>query len=62
MNDRAEVSQELDRLITVGHQDSSLRRALRGKFPDLTDAELRASFETVNANRAARAKPAADAE
>ena len=46
-----EISQELDRLITQGHQDSSLLPALQKKFPDVTQAEVEAGFDKVIADR-----------
>jgi hypothetical protein len=51
MTDSAEVAQELDRLITQGHQDSSLLPALQKKFPDVTQAEVEAGFDKVIADR-----------
>jgi hypothetical protein len=51
MTDSSEVSRELDRLITLGHQDASLLTALQRKFPDLTQAELEAGFDKVSADR-----------
>ncbi len=56
MAEDAEVSKELDRLITLGHQDTSLLAALQRKFPDLTQAELEAGFDRVVAERSLRAK------
>jgi len=52
-----EVSRELDRLITLGHQDASLLTALQRKFPDLTQAELEAGFEKVIVDRGLRPDP-----
>lgn len=57
MTDCSEVSRELDRLITLGHQDSSLFTALQRKFPDLTQAELEAGFEKVIVDRGLRPDP-----
>jgi hypothetical protein len=57
MTDSSEVSRELDRLITLGHQDSSLLIALQRKFPDLTQVELEAGFEKVVADRGLKADP-----
>jgi hypothetical protein len=57
MTDCSEVSRELDRLITLGHQDSSLLTALQRKFPDLTQAELEAGFEKVIVDRGLRPDP-----
>lgn len=51
MTECLEVSRELDRLITLGHQDASLLTALRRKFPGLTQAVLEAAFDRVIANR-----------
>lgn len=45
------VSSELDRLITLGHQDANLVTALQRKFPDLTEAELDAGFAKVISDR-----------
>jgi len=45
------VSSELDRLITLGHQDANLVTALQRKFPDLTEAELKAGFAKVISDR-----------
>ena len=53
-----EVSRELDRLITLGHQDASLLTAMQRKFPDLTQAELEAGFEKVNVDRGLTPAPA----
>ena len=58
MKDLAEVSQELERLITLGHQDTSLITALQRKFPGITDAEVQASFDAVKANRVVKTEPA----
>ncbi len=55
MTQSSKVSDELDRLITLGHQDLSLLTALQRKFPDLTEAEFEAGFEKVRADR--RLKP-----
>ena len=52
-----EVSRELDRLITLGHQDASLLTAMQRKFPDLTQAELEAGFEKVIVDRGLRPDP-----
>ena len=52
-----EISQELDRLITQGHQDSSLLPALQKKFPDVTQAEVEAGFEKVIADRGLKGEP-----
>lgn len=57
MTDRAEVSQEFDRLITQGHQDSSLLIALQRKFPGITQAEFEAGLDKVIEDRRLRAKP-----
>ncbi|MBN8911143.1 MAG: hypothetical protein J0H65_03620 [Rhizobiales bacterium] len=51
MTECLEVSRELDRLITLGHQDASLLTALRRKFPGLTQADLEAAFDRVIADR-----------
>jgi hypothetical protein len=56
MTDTAEISQELDRLITQGHQDSSLLPALQKKFPGVTQAEVEAGFDKVIADRGLSAK------
>jgi hypothetical protein len=56
MTDPAEVSQELDRLITQGHQDSSLLPALQKKFPGVTQAEVEAGFDKVIADRGLKLK------
>lgn len=57
MTDCSDVSFELDRLITLGHQDSSLLTALQRKFPDLTQAELEAGFAKVIADRGLKPDP-----
>ena len=57
MADSAEVSQELDRLITQGHQDASLLPALQKKFPDITQAEVEAGFAKVIADRGLKVGP-----
>lgn len=51
MTECLEVSRELDRLITLGHQDASLLTALRRKFPGLTQADLEAAFDRVITDR-----------
>jgi hypothetical protein len=56
MIDGAVVSQELDRLITQGHQDSSLRTALQRLFPDITQAEIEAGLDRVTADRSLKQK------
>jgi hypothetical protein len=56
MIDGAVVSQELDRLITQGHQDSSLRTALQRMFPDITQAEIEAGLDRVTADRSLKLK------
>ena len=57
MADTAEVSQELDRLITQGHQDASLLPALQKKFPGITQAEVEAGFAKVIADRGLKVEP-----
>jgi hypothetical protein len=57
MIEPSEISRELDRLITLGHQDASLWTALQRKFPDLTDAELEDGFARVKANRSMNTHP-----
>lgn len=52
----AELSKELDRLITQGHQDSSLLTALQKKFPDVTQAEIEAGLTEITADRTLRVK------
>ena len=56
MIDGAVVSQELDRLITQGHQASSLRTALQRMFPDITLAEIEAGLDQVAADRSLKQK------
>jgi hypothetical protein len=56
MTDTAEISQELDRLITQGHQDSSLLPALQKKFPGITQAEVEAGFDKVIEDRGLKLK------
>jgi hypothetical protein len=56
MIDGAVVSRELDRLITQGHQDSSLRTALQRMFPDITLAEIEAGLDQVAADRSLKQK------
>jgi hypothetical protein len=53
MTDCAELSKELDRLITQGHQDSSLKTAVLRKFPDVTQIEIEAGLDKVAADRLA---------
>ncbi len=57
MTDFGELSRELDRLITLGHQDASLLTALRRKFPELTQTELEAGFDKVIADRGLKPVP-----
>jgi hypothetical protein len=54
--DHAELSEELDRLITQGHQDSSLLTALQRKFPDVTQPEIEAALTGITEARKFRAK------
>ena len=54
--DYAELSEELDRLITQGHQDSSLLTALQKKFPDITQQEIEAGLNGIAAARTFKAK------
>ena len=54
--DHAELSEELDRLITQGHQDSSLLTALQKKFPDVTHTEMEAALIGITEARKFRAK------
>ena len=51
MIEPSEISRELDRLITLGHQDASLLTALQRKFPDLTESEIEDGFARVKASR-----------
>ena len=57
MTDPVELANELDRLITQGHQDESLATALKKKFPDVTQAEIAESLSGIIADRALRMKP-----
>jgi len=57
MTATSDLSQELDRLITLGHQDSSLWTALHRRFPDLTEAQLRLGFAKVIADRGLKSDP-----
>ncbi len=50
MTECLEVARELDRFITLGHQDASLLTALRRKFPGLTQSVLEAAFDRVIAD------------
>jgi hypothetical protein len=54
--DHAELAEELDRLITQGHQDSSLLTALQKKFPDVTQTEIEAALTGITEARKFRAK------
>ena len=54
--DYADFSEELDRLITQGHQDSSLLTALQRKFPDVTQQEIEAVLTGITEARKFRAK------
>lgn len=54
--DNAELSEELDRLITQGHQDSSLLTALQKKFPDVTQTEIEEAMTGITEARKFRAK------
>ncbi len=58
MIEPSEISRELDRLITLGHQDASLLTALQRKFPDLTESELEDGFARVKASRSMKSNPA----
>ena len=51
MTDCLELSTELNRLITQGHQDSSLAIALLRKFPGITQGEMEAGLEKLTADR-----------
>lgn len=57
MTECLEVAHELDRLITLGHQDASLLTALQRKFPGLTQADLEAAFHKVIADRGLKLDP-----
>lgn len=57
MAEFVEVARELDRLITLGHQDASLLTALQRKFPGLTQAGLEAAFSKVIADRGLKFDP-----
>jgi hypothetical protein len=57
MTQASAVSSELDRLITLGHQDANLVTALQRKFPDLTEAELEAGFAKVISDRGRKIDP-----
>jgi hypothetical protein len=50
------LSEELDRLITQGHQDSSLLAALQKKFPDVTQTEIEAGLTEITEARRFKAK------
>ena len=54
--DHTELSEELDRLITQGHQDSSLLTALQKKFPDVTQTEIEEAMTGITEARKFRAK------
>jgi hypothetical protein len=56
MRDLVEFANELDRLITEGHQDDSLVSAVLKKFPDATQAEIDAGLHEIIADRALRMK------
>lgn len=56
MTDCAEFTKELDRLITQGHQDSSLSSSLLRKFPDTTQAEIDAGLIEITAARRLKIK------
>lgn len=56
MTDLVEFANELDRLITQGHQDDNLVTALTRKFPDLTQAEIDAGISGIIAQRSIRIK------
>ncbi|MGE3230762.1 MAG: hypothetical protein AB7J30_15130 [Hyphomicrobium sp.] len=57
MTECLEICRELDRLITLGHQDASLLTALERKFPGLTQADLEAAFDKVIADRGLKLDP-----
>jgi hypothetical protein len=56
MADYVEVAKEIDRLITQGHQDSSLMTAIQRLFPDVTKDEIEAALNGVIADRSLRVK------
>ena len=56
MTDHAEIANELDRLVTEGHQDSSLPHALQRKFPDITQSEIEAALIEIAAGRRLKMK------
>lgn len=56
MADHSEIAIELDRLVTQGHQDSSLPPALQRKFPDITQSEIDAALEEIATGRKLRSK------
>jgi len=56
MTDLVKFANELDRLITQGHQDDSLVTAVMKKFPDVTQAEIEAGLHVIIADRTLRMK------
>ena len=56
MTDHAEIANEVDRLVTEGHQDSSLPRALQRKFPGISQPEIEAALMEIAAGRRLKMK------
>ena len=56
MIENTELASELDRLITEGHQDSSLQSAVLRKFPNTTEAEFETQLEELGAERRLKKK------
>jgi hypothetical protein len=55
--DHAELSEELNRLITQGHQDQSVKTAVARKFPGVTLEEIEAGLEEITDNRLKAKRP-----
>jgi hypothetical protein len=55
--DHAELSEELNRLITQGHQDQSVKIAVARKFPGVTLEEIEAGLEEIADNRLKAKRP-----
>lgn len=56
MTDHSGLASELCRLVTEGHQDSSLESVLAKKFPNITQSEFEAAHTKLAARRRRKMK------
>lgn len=62
MTDHSDIANELERLVTEGHQDSSLPPALQKNFPDISQSEIDAALVEITAGRRLKMKVRLGAE